>query len=530
MSSNINGPEEVFQTPPMGSATPEHTIEAVATQQLEPAVHPLSATGASLAARDSHEFNGRLARGVILAIGAAGVTAAILAGSHTDGKVSRDLPFSEKAQEMVEGVDTALEYAGAVLLPASLAAAATVKVGAKYNSRMRSMDKLSSKELKDDGKTANGMLKRGTRNILTKYLAGGIPVVATGAVIVGANMAAVGEEISDGPSRPIEAMFDAMPGDGPYSIIVQDKTANPMLQSDISRPLVSNVLRAAAVHGVQASPVDLYLPSITHDGQDLTSLVIAFPQKPDSDLAYAGDTIDCDDVPVTIDKSANIPVGDHLEINGTSAVVVGETTNTSAINRVGIQMDREAVAACMKKMPHVAPDSMVILGSDASTAQQILQEANVESGETASVMTEQQYIESSQNFWEANSKPITNVLALMSTALAFISMDNITHARMLRNRTEWATKLAMQVAPTQMRMTELLRAAKDGSIASIVGVGAATVIAPAINFLESGLRVGMDFRSAMVGCAVGILGSVGGTLHRVLRPRRTINVSEDTRI
>lgn len=489
----------------------------------------LSDLEARLRVRDTHDNNGRFWRGVGLMVAAGGVTGAIIAGSQTDGKITRDLPFSETAQEVVENVSPALAWAGGILVPASLGAIGAVKIGSRYSARLRAADKTSSKELTDDGNENVGPVRRRFRDTLRKYVAGTVPVVATGAVALGGAMTAVGEEISTGPNRPVVKMFDAMPGEGPYSVIAQDDTANPMLQSNLTRPLVSRVMQEARQHGIAASPVDLFLPTITYDGHSYTSLVLAFPNEPGSVLAPNGNAVDCSNVPVKVDAAAGIPVGARLEINGTPATAVEELKNTSAINRYGIIMEREAVATCLNKNPQ-APDTMVLLETDKADAEQLLAEANKGLNETAEVMSQQEYFDSNTGFWESNSKPITNTLALMSMALAYVSMDHITYARMLRNRREWATKLAQGVGDTQMRLTELLRATKDGVAASAVGVGLATAIAPLTNFLEAGLRVGVDFKSAMVGCAVGILGSVGGTLHRVLRPRKTINVAEDTRM
>lgn len=512
-------PSQTFEV----TLTPEQMAPEV--DAIEPGDAEVADLAARLASRDSHENRGRLVRGLVLGAGAVALTGGLYAAAHADGKVTRDLPFSQVAQDVVEEVDTVLSYAGTALLPASVAAMAAAKIGSRYSPRLRAADKLSSKELSDDGKANVRPLGR----TLRRYAAGGIPLVATGAVIVGADMAAVGSEIGTGPDRPIVNMFDSLPGEGPYSVVAQDGAADPMLQSYLSRPLVGQIMKTAEERGVSASPVDLFLPSISHDGQNFSSLVIAFPEKPGSELAPADGSVNCEDVPVKVDKSAGIPVGDHIRINGVEATVVGENTGTSAINRIGVEMNREAVAECLYNNPEM-PDSMVILDTDQATAQDILSTANAELHQTAAVITEKKYIGNSEDFWTANSKPVTNVLALMAAAMSFVSMDKIMESRMLRNRREWATKLAQGVGVNQLRMTELLRATKDGTVASVVGVVAATGLAPAINFLESGLRVGMDFRSAMVGCAVGILGSVGGTLHRVLRPHKTINVAEDTRI
>lgn len=502
-------------------------IPAADHSENNPAFIDLELLATQLSQRHHREDNKSLRYGAGMLLFAGALTTAVALGrqTDTDDKLVTDVPFVPVAQEVVESIDDVLSTAGSILLPLSVGAIAGAKIGGRYSPLLRSADLASSQELTDDGKRRVAAPRRFLRSVA----AGSIPAIATTAVGVGSVMASVGEEISTGPSRPIETMFDSIPGDGELQVVVQDAAASPMLESNISRELTGRIVQEADARGVQATPVDLFLPSITYEELDLSALVVGSEQEQDSPLLHDTEALGCEGIPIAVDSAADIPVSSTLEISGVPAVVVDERSGTSAINRIGVEVSREVYAACFEKNPQ-APDDMVVLSTDAQTAQEIFDAANEGLGEPATVISDNEYIQNSEDFWTANSKPVTNVLALMSTGLAFVSMAGIAGARMLRNRREWATKLAQGVSDNQLRLTELLRAVKDGTVASVVGVTGATLVAPAINFLESGLRVGMDFRSAMVGCAVGIIGSVGGTLHKVLRPRKTIDPAEHTRI
>jgi hypothetical protein len=171
----------------------------------------------------------------------------------------------------------------------------------------------------------------------------------------------------------------------------------------------------------------------------------------------------------------------------------------------------------------------VVLDASGLTARRILAAA-APGGEPAVVVSRRRYISNSETFWTSNVKPITNILAVVSGLVALIAMAGSVNGRLLRNRREYAGKIAAGVSVRLLQSTELLRATKDGLVAAIVGTAVAFVVVPLTNVTEPGFGAGVSEKDVLVGCAVGLLGCVGGALIRTARLARAVDVAESTRI
>lgn len=439
-----------------------------------------------------------------------------------DARFAQQMPFSEQAQDAVNKIDDGLAVAGMIGLPVALAGIGVVKLGASRSNRLRSIDKRSSQELSDDGYTRSNIVRRGLRQVA----AGSMPVVVTASAAVGALTAGIGTEITDGPGRPITAFASFAPG---QAMVTQFPGAMPMLESTLSEDLTRRISSQSRRRGVEATTLQLGLNSVQNGSQTLTGLTLGVQgdRLPSEMRAGYG----CDTVPVLVDSSAGIDKGTHLKINGVDSVVVGEAKNISAINRVGIVMDQEALERCVNKS-ETENSHAVVLDTDPETAGEILADAQGEQidPETAVVISKDEYLDNSKDFWRSNVKPITNTLALVGLMTAFVAMGGNVMSRMLRNRRELAAKLAAGESVNQFRITEIVRGAKDGVLGSTVGVGLAAALTVPVNALESGMRVGLGLHEAAIGYAVGILGSVGGTLLHVIRPKKIVDPSEHTRV
>jgi uncharacterized membrane protein len=191
-------------------------------------------------------------------------------------------------------------------------------------------------------------------------------------------------------------------------------------------------------------------------------------------------------------------------------------------------MSQEALESCVNKNDETQSHA-VILDTDVETANDILDEANI-SGEDATVISKERYRENSEDFWESNVKPITNTLALVGLMTAAVAMGGNMRSRMLRNRRELAAKLAAGESTKLFAATEMLRSAKDGIVGSTMGVAIAAGLTVPVNALESGMRAGLGVKEVMVGYAVGIIGSMGGTLVHIIRPNKVVDRSQHTRV
>lgn len=484
----------------------------------DPELQQASQIEEAILSRERHESRIRVGIGLgITAVGMS-IAASIASGVFDDERFEQPMPFNETAQEIVNSVDDGLAATGKILLPASLFAIGAVKLSSARSNRLRSIDKRSSQELSDEGHHPS-FVRRGLRNVA----AGSMPVVVSASAAVGALTAGIGSEITNGPSRPIQAFGELAPGE---SMVTQYPGAMPMLESNISAALSRRIQDISQQRGVNATPIDLGLHSIQNGTQRLTGLTLGVEER---NLPPELQSDSCETIPVYSDESAGFKTGAKLMVNNVEVTVVGEAENISAINRIGLVMDKDLMGECIDK-DQKPKSHAVILDTDQQTANEILAEANPGNKETATVITQDEYIKNSEKFWESNVKPITNTLALVGLMTSFIAMGGNAVSRMLRNRRELAAKLAAGESVNHFRATEMLRAAKDGVLGSTVGVTAAAALTVPVNALESGMRVGLGVHEAMVGYAVGLVGTLAGTLLHIVRPNKVVDPSEHTRV
>jgi hypothetical protein len=452
---------------------------------------------------------------------AAAAAYGIYEGAQSEGSLALDMPYIQEVQDGVNSIDSIVQTIGEGGLVLALGTIGAVKVASKWNSTVRAIDFASSKEMTNDGHHTPGVGRR----MLQSTFAGNIPVIASVGVALGTFTGAIGTEVSEGPSRPIEAFDQFAPGD---AMIVQYQGAMPMVQSSINSKLGDAIRAEAAKRDIASTSFNLNLGTmITPDKQSFSDLSVGMEVPAGSPLDWAP-AEGCQMIPVMVDKTAHLVTGDQVNLNGIEAKVVGELEGSSAINRVGIAMDDEAMKQCLEQGNDIG-DHAIVLDTDQATANDILETANTEQQAPATVITKEEYRQNSEEFWVSNVKPITNILALSAIGAVLMSLGGNLRARLLRNRREWATDFARHISQNKMRGVELLRSAKDGVLASFVGVTAATAITPAANSIVAGFHAGVGFKEAMMGAGVGIIGSIGGAATKLFRPRKTINPKEYTR-
>lgn len=457
---------------------------------------------------------------------ATAATVGIYFGEGSDERAALPMPYFQTGQEVVTGIDDALQKVGEVGLVIALGTIGGVKIAAQRDSRRgsiaRAIDVASSKEPTTDGNHEPGRTRRG----LQKAFAGKVPAVASVGVALGAFTCAIGTEVTEGPSRPIRAFQEVLPGE---AMIVQYEGAMPMVQSNVSAELSAAARAEATRRGIASIPLDLNLGMmITPEGRPLTDLTVGLDVAPGSPLDWKP-AQGCEMIPLKVDESANVTKEATVRVNGMTAKVVDHLHDSSAINRVGLAMDREAVNTCLEQSSGVSGDHAVVLDTDPETAKDILKVANADLREPGVVITKQGYIENSEKFWEANGKPVTNVLGLVSLAAVLISLGGNLNARVLRNRRELAADIARRIPISRLRFTELLRSTKDGVLATAIGVPAAMVATPVANTLVAGFRAGIGYKEAMMGAAVGLIGAWLSNILPLARLRKTVNPQEHTR-
>lgn len=444
----------------------------------------------------------------------------IISGKTSDLKVGASATFSQTEQNMINNFDSELSKLGEDLSLVALGSIGLIKLVAAKNKRLSVIDQWSSKDMTSDGINRHEILS----NVLQKTVAGKIPLVLAGGVMLGSMSSAIASAVTNGPKTAIEGFTKAMPG---KTFVVEYPNNFTMTDGVISGNLATKIEQKSQQEGITAFSFGFNLGELNFRNNTLSDLALGLPVSKTSTLFY--DTNQgCKDIPVYVDSSAHIPKKSKILINGFSAKVTGQASNISASNRVGLEMSLTAMDDCLLKNTS-GPVTGIILNTSEKNAKQIVNLVNTRN-EQVSIITKSQYEENSINFWDSNVLPLISVLEIASLALVAVYAKQASKEQITRLRREWAIKSASGVSNNVIRSTEVLRAVKNGTAASIVGSSLTMLLTPeVINSLVSGINYSVDYKNLMVGSAIGIGGAGFGALINLIRPQKLIDVPENTR-
>lgn len=459
--------------------------------------------------------------GLFLASGAV-VAWGVGSGEASHLRFNHPMPYYESIQREVNNVDNLLEGVGIAAFIGGFAALSATKFYASLDVRSLALDQWSSRDMSEDRLNPN---RRIAKRALEATFAGRIPVMAS----IGAGLAvfstAISTEVSQGPERPIEkAMAAFTPG---QTLLVNYEGVMPMVDSLVPRKLANNLIAAAAKDNIKAEILDENLGVLTKGKQNLPDLSIGVKMPTGSLLSWSRND-SCNSVPVGVDSSSGMNPGDKIKLNGHDVIVREKIPGISATNRVGVVMDQEAMAACLRGDAE-APVHAVVVDASPATVESMVAKVNTQH-DTIAVISKDKYLKNSQNFWESNVKPITSILALFAGVFASAVAGSRMRESLVRNRREWAAKLANGNSQAMIRATEFTRVTKDGVFASMIGGGIAYVATPfVVNSLESGFQASVGLKELAVGAAVAIVGSIGGALKSLINPKKIIRPEESLR-
>jgi hypothetical protein len=476
----------------------------------------------------------------VAAAGFLGVTAltgaAIATGQAGDHRFSHNQAFVQEIQDGVNGTADVLEVVGITAALSAMSVIGAVKASCKRNVQLRTMDQWSSRDLAENSSDDSNQTGPGIgRRALQSTFAGKMPLLASTGVGLAILSTALGTGISEGEQRPINTVFSLLPGD---SLLVQYDGVMPMVESDIPRTLADSVLAEAASRGIKASIINENLGVLTRGNQNLTDLSLGVAVTDTSPLHWnsAGG---CDNIPISVDKSSGIRIGEHVKLNGISANVVQYATglnsatgisgkeSISASNRVGVLV-AENVMNCLKSDPK-APVHAVIMDTPPATAREIL--SHVNAGDIQStIITKADYLRNSKKFWDANVLPLTSVLSLFGGLFVAGYSGAKVREGLLRNKAQWSSKLLSGTSVIEVRVTESLRLLKNGVLSTFIGGVGAVVATPFIvNSLESNFQASVGLKEVAVGAAVGIAGPFFGAARSLKNPVRIISPEQSVR-
>lgn len=440
-----------------------------------------------------------------VAVAGAGAVYSVASRWGWSGRVGiGNLPYTQQAADALNNLDTALAYAGAVGMGTALAAVGVTKIATHRSPRWQAVDEYSSVELTTEG----AHIPRGLRRRVPFSTVPALAAAMT-SMFVG-----IGYEIEHGPSRPIRAAAAYFPGGENTQLVVENKGAMPMVQSDITPALTKRVVAEAGRRHVLAVPFTQHLITFDKDGQERTALAIGLPvtSGPLNWQPKSG----CNNIPVAVDKISGAHVGDRVDVHGISGGVTELTQDQTATNRLGAVVDADVAKACIQKNSN---NYGVALDTTQGEAAEILAAANSVQPEAAATITFDQYVENSRSFWEKNVKPLTNLITAIATGLAFVSISRETSMRLLRTHKELASILLSSSSAFTVQAMETVRTLKKNINAAIVGATAPIAGISVVSSVVFGAQPGVGIKEALAGAGTVFVASFAALARSVFRTK-----------
>lgn len=444
----------------------------------------------------------------------------VLSGETNNLKITAAVSFSQTEQNIMDNLDSELSKLGEGLSFLALGSIGLMKIISARDKRISVIDQWSSKDMTSDGISRHQKVS----GFLEKTAAGKVPLVLAGGVLLGSMSSAIASAVTDGPKSAIQNFTQSMPG---KTFVVEYPNNFTMTDGFITGSLATKIEQRSNQEGIKAFSFGFNLGELSFKQNNLSDLSLGLNVNKNSSLYY-NVLQNCKNIPVFVDSSAHIPNKSDLSINGFSAIVVGQANRISATNRLGIEMSLTAMDDCLiKNNSH--PVTGIVMNTSEKKARQIVNSSNIHH-EQISVISKSNYEENSINFWDSNVLPLISVLEIASLALVGVYAKQSSKEQITRLRREWAIKSASGVSDNMIRSTEILRALKNGTVATIVGGSLTMLLTPEIiNSLILGINYSVDYKDLMVGSAIGIGGASIGAIINSINIKKLVDVPENTR-
>lgn len=360
--------------------------------------------------------------------------------------------------------------------------------------------------------------KQKVGNRLRKVFAAGVGVAALTTLLVGGS-SGVEHEVSNGPLRPVERVFDTLaPQASSRRIIVQAPNNSFMDDSYLDRQNMDD-LATTTPDGVKVIPFNKFLPNI--DGR--SGLAISVPDALFSKMSGVAVDNTCETIPVILDDTNETPVGKSVDVNGVTTQVAGKMSGTAQINRdIAIMSDTD-MKDCLQKVPDTAYYGAVVSG-DTPKVTRWLEQHNLPKGATD--ISQEKFEANNRKFWRANGTPILLQLMAYVGILGAFATGNERRSAMQRNVREIGILNAQGVSMKTIASIESRRALIETNKAALLAAPLMPVMAAAFNMAEVGLRVGVGLRELAVGYTVTLGAKLFGARRAVKQFDKQLDIAE----
>lgn len=410
-----------------------------------------------------------------------------------DAKLTPDVPVYDQITTGIVEANAALRSFAPYALAAGVGAQLAYRIKAETSPPALQIWEYSSHEY-----TVDYDANKRVRLPRVRKLLAGTALVASAVAFMGGS-AAIEDEVSNGPNRPLDALLNDLGAQGGDSaIIVDDEGAMFMLDGRVSQAAIAD-LQTEVRDSATFVPFGKDLPNIQTNDKNLSGLVIGVGES-----TNAGET--CEEVRVSADEAADVEVGEIIEINGVEAEVRDVINGTSSMNRVTAVTDLETYNNCIIGNPDAPYFGAVVEGMTVEETNNLI--GRTEYDEDIVAITRDQFVENNRKFWQANGTPILLQEILYLGAFAGLAMAASLRNNLQRNIKEISTLFAMGVGEAQLKSIETLRALRRTLKSSVIAAPLVPLLAAGVNAAERGLQVGVSVRDVAVGYTVALASSI----------------------
>lgn len=436
-----------------------------------------------------------------------------------DAKIVPDVPVVPAVTEGIRQANDTIRTAAPGALIGGLGMQVYFKAKSLVTRNGKGVAEAARQEYRPDARAS----RRNRFGILGK----GLLLAATSATLIAA-ASGIEDEVSNGPNRPIAAVFGIANkyGNNP-TLVAQDELAMFMNESFVSSADIAAVEGAIAEQGGLAAPIDTSFVQVRGGSVNTPGLTLTVTAPVFEAIAgeQAADT-DCEQpIPVIADAEVGVETGDQITLNEVPARVVAVTEDITSMNRAGIIAESDSFSRCVEREdPEVSSKfGVLVTGLETSEVKTALTDAELSH---LSVLSEEQFTENNRSFWKNNGTPIILQLMTYLGAYAAVAIKSSKRASLEASSRQIGMLDAAGVRAKTLRSVETVRALKESTKAAGVAAVTAPAFAAVINAAEFGLKVGVGLREVAVGYLFTAAAKTFGARRAITRHFKANNTSE----
>lgn len=439
------------------------------------------------------------------------------------------VPSPKVFPEIVDGFVAVNEGLRAVALPVTIGGLVTGgllknaekrKQSSHVKGQLARADYSGVESVTETGQEPKNSLKDRALAKASRFSAG-VGVAALTVLLTGGS-SGVEHEVSNGPLRPVERVFDTLVGEeSTRHILVQSPDITFMGDSYLAVQDTDELIKDAAEQDVSVVPFNKTLPNI--DGR--SGLVVSVPDMLFEQATGMPITAnECDGTPIILDEANTTPVGGKVQINGIETQVVAKMSDAAQMNRDVAIIAQTDFEDCIQDVNESTYFGAIMAGERAETVVgELLGSSDL--GEKTALITEEKFEENNRRFWRANGTPILLQLIVYVGALGAFAIGSERRASLQRNIREIGTLNAIGVPLKEIRKIEARHALNETARAALIAAPFMPVVAAAFNMAEVGLKVGVGFKEIAVGYTVTLAAKMAGGHRAFKRFSKKINLS-----